>query len=115
MSEEVEYASAASLLAPIEQAETLDVELPSGLVVKVRGLTRAELLGAAEGTEQNSLIEARNVAAGLITPKMSLAQVQEWQRSAGSVVAFAKVTNAIRDLSGLGKGADKSDLDQVGD
>lgn len=109
------YASIASLLAPVEQAETADVALPGGAVVKIRGLTRAELLDASDGTESNTLIEARMVAAGLVTPKMSLAQIQEWQRSAGSVTAFARVTNALRDLSGIGKGADKSDMDTAGD
>jgi hypothetical protein len=112
---EVEYASATSLLAPVEQAATQDVELPNGAVVKVRGLTRRELLDAGHATDDNALIEARNVAAGLLVPKMSLVQIQEWQRSAGSVVAFARVTNAIRDLSGLGAGADKSNLDTAGD
>lgn len=115
MSEEYEYATAASLLTPIEQAETQDVKLPSGAMVKVRGLTRRELLDAGAGTDDNALIEARNVVYGLVQPRMTLAQVQEWQRSPGSVVAFAEVTNAIRDLSGLGEGAGKSDVDQAGD
>jgi hypothetical protein len=109
------YASAASLLTPVEEAETVDVKLPNGAAVKVRGLTRKELLDSGAGTEDTALIEARNVAAGLVRPAMTLAQVQQWQRSAGTVRIFADVTNAIRDLSGLGEGAGKSDVDQAGD
>jgi hypothetical protein len=109
------YASVNSLFTPVEQAETRDVKLPNGAFVKVRGLTRRELLDCGVGTEDTALIEARNVAAGLVTPAMTLAQVQQWQRSAGTVRIFADVTNAIRDLSGLGEGAGKSDVDQAGD
>jgi hypothetical protein len=110
-----EYASVASLLQSVEQAETFDVTLRSGAVVAIRGLTRRELLDAGKGTEDSALIEARNVAFCLVRPAMTLAQVQQWQQAPGSVRDFATLTEAIRDASGLGEGADKSDVDPAGD
>lgn len=110
-----QYASVASLLQPVEQAETTDVWLSSGTRVAVRGLTRRELLDAGKGTDDHSVIEARNVAFCLVRPTMTYAQVREWQSSCGTVQDFAAVTEAIRDASGLREGADKSDVDPTGD
>jgi hypothetical protein len=88
-----EYASVASLLQSVEQAETFDVTLTSGAVVAIRGLTRRELLDAGKGTEDSALIEARNVAFCLVRPTMTLAQVQQWQQAPGSV-------RGLRDADG---------------
>lgn len=109
-------ATVAQLLAPT-QAETRMVELGSGMCVEVRGLTRAELLDNGKGVADgdNSEIEIRNIASCLVRPAMTQAQVRTWREQPGSVPDVAKVTNAIRDLSGLGKGAAKSDLDSDGD
>lgn len=109
------YASIGSLIRPVEDAETTDVTLPSGGVVQVRGLTRRELHSAGQGTEDVATMEARNLAACVVTPKLTLAQAMQWQQSPGSVLDIARVTEAIRDLSGLGEGADKSDVDEAGD
>lgn len=106
------YASATDLAADSVGAESVDVTLSTGFVVRVRGLSRYELLLNGKGTEDVGLIERRNVACCMVEPKMTLAQVEAWQR--GSRPAdLGKVTNAIRDLSGLGEDADKSDVSEV--
>jgi hypothetical protein len=91
------------------ETETEDVTLPGGAVVKVRGLTRYELLMNAKNTEDGATIERRNVSCCLVEPPMSVDQVEQWQRST-TPVAIGRVTDAIRRLSGLGEGAAKSDV-----
>lgn len=110
-----EYASADDLITDDGPAETKDVTLPNGKVVKVRGLTRFELILSGKNTEDAALIERRNVSMCLVEPRMSIGQVEAWQKRPGSVRALADVTAAIRELSGLGEGADKSDLRTDGD
>lgn len=94
-------------------ADVRDVTLPNGKVVQVRGLSRYELILAGKGTEDGALIERRNVQMCMVQPRMSLAQVEAWQRSSRAGGAFARITEAIRDLSALAEGADKSDLPEV--
>lgn len=106
------YASAADLGAESGLPEAKDVTLSTGLVVKVRGLSRYELLLNGKGTEDIGLIERRNVACCMVEPKMNLAQVEAWQRNSRPA-DLGKVTDAIRDLSGLAEGADKSGLPEV--
>lgn len=109
-----EYASIEDLTSDEVSDNTQDVTLPGGKVVKVRGLTRYELLLNGKNTEDAALIERRNVATCMVEPRMSEAQVEKWQK-AKNPIALGLVTTAIRDLSGLGEGAGKSDVDQVRD
>lgn len=114
MSTELEFASATDLMTAPAQVEMRDVCLSSGKVVTVRGLTRRELLTSGHGTEDTSVMECRNVAAAMIRPSMSEAQVREWQKVSGPK-DLGLVTAAIRDLSGLGQGAEKSGVSGVRD
>lgn len=111
-SDVTEYASADDLAADVSTVDTADVTLSTGKVVKVRGLSRYELLLNGKNTEDSGLIERRNVACCMVEPRMTVGQVEAWQK--GSKPAdLGKVTAAIRDLSGLGEGADKSDVQEV--
>lgn len=85
-----------------------DLTLPSGRLVRVRGLSRHELHFTGKGTEDAELIEARNVKMCLVLPELTLPQVQEWQRKSRAGGDFRALSEKIRDLSGLGEGADKS-------
>lgn len=107
-----EYASLDDLIEEVDTTE--DVDLGNGRKVKVRGLTRYELLLNAKGTDDANLIERRNVTCCLVEPKLSLAQVEQWQKSSPPRV-IGKVTDAIRRLSGLAEGAAKSDVPGDGD
>lgn len=109
-----EYASLDDLTAYGLGNETEDVVLPGGAKVKVRGLTRYELILNAKGTEDAALIERRNLATCMVEPKLTLAQVERWQKTSrpGDI---GHVTDAIRSLSGLAEGAQKSDVPSDGD
>ncbi|MEV6306483.1 hypothetical protein AB0M02_44245 [Actinoplanes sp. NPDC051861] len=97
-------------------ADVHELTLPNGKVVKVRGLSRYELILAGKGTEDGALIERRNIQMCMVEPAMTLGQVEAWQkRSRAGGGGYALVSKTIRDLSGLGEGADKSDLRAVRD
>jgi hypothetical protein len=109
-----EYASIDDLTEGDDVGQvTRDVPLPNGKVVKVRGLSRYELLLNGKNTEDTALIERRNIATCMVEPRMTLAQVEVWQKKASAGGAFGALSTAIRDLSGLGEGADKSDVQEL--
>ncbi|WP_433117097.1 hypothetical protein [Micromonospora sp. CA-246542] len=109
-----EYASPADLAINEVEDSAEDVILPNGKKVRVRGLTRYELVLAGKGTEDNELIERRNLAMALVQPKMTEAQVEAFQRAAKGPTLKA-ITDKVRELSGLNEGAGKSDVDEVRD
>lgn len=111
--ESTEYAQFDDLLTPVADM-TEDVDLGDGRVIKVRGLTRYELILSGKGTDDATLVERRNLAACVVEPKLTLAMAEKWQKSSTPDV-IAKVTIAIRRLSGLGEGAPKSDVSADGD
>lgn len=88
------------------------VFLKTGAKVKVRGLTRFEMMLTRKNTEDPAVIEQRTLAFCMVKPKMTTDEAEAWQRRTDPMV-IAPVTEAIRDLSGLGEGADKSDLRDV--
>jgi hypothetical protein len=107
-----EYASLDELATVSDDTE--DVTLPSGVKVLVRGLTRYELLTNGRGTDDSSLIERRNLATCLVAPKLTIGQAERWQK-ASKPGDIGIVTDAIRRLSGLGEGAQKSSVPADGD
>lgn len=107
------YAQFDDLLTAVGDV-TQDVDLGNGRRIKVRGLTRYELLLNGKGADDSGLIERRNLAACVVEPRMTLGQVEKWQKSSTPDV-IGKVTNVIRELSGLGEGAQKSDVPRDGD
>lgn len=108
-----EYASADELLTGSLDLAGVDFTLPSGRKVRVRGLTRGELFWKGNERPSTADVEARNVAACLVRPVMSEAQVKRWQVRDLAGGDLKALSEKIRDLSGLGEGADKSDLPQV--
>lgn len=109
-----EYASPADLAVNEVLDDAEDVTLPNGKKVRVRGLTRYELMLAGKNTEDNELIERRNLVMALVEPKMTEAQVEAWQRAAKGPTLKA-VSDKIRELSGISEGAGKSDVAEVRD
>lgn len=108
----VDYASVDDLLAGDDLGQQ-DVLLPNGKTVTVKGLTSYErqlsLKGAihSDGSFDNSMVELKIIRMGLVNPKLSEAQVENWVKKA-SVGTINVVSTKIRDLSGLGEGAEKS-------
>jgi hypothetical protein len=109
-----EYASADDLVAG-DLGDGEDLTLPSGKTVLVRGLSRHELMFSNKGTEDTALVERRNVVACLLQPKLTMSQVEAWQRRSLAGGDFKVLSEKIRDLSGLGEGAAKSDPGAPGD
>ncbi len=109
-----QYASADDLVSNSVEDTARDVTLPSGRTVRIRGLSRYELLLSGKNTDDSAVIERRNVAVCMVEPKMTEAQVEKWQKSSlpGELAA---VTMAIRELSGLAEGAQKSNLQGAGE
>jgi hypothetical protein len=107
-----EYASADDLAAG-DLGDGDDLTLPSGKLIRVRGLSRHELMFNGRNTDDNALVERRNVVSCVVEPKLTLAQVEAWQRKSAAGGDFRALSEAIRDRSGLGEGADKSGVRDV--
>lgn len=112
---DMDYASADDLFADDEET-TQDVTLRSGKVVQVRGLSRFEwfLAGKNNDGDANSF-ETRMVAMGMVTPSMTEKAIEKWRKRPGTVADLSAVSDRIRELSGAGDGADKSDVREVGE
>jgi len=116
-----EYASADEL-AEGDLGDGEDLTLPSGKKVRVRGLTRYESMFSAKGLMDSdgvltdiALYERRQVVACVVQPKLTLAQVEKWQRKSGANGDLKVLMDHIKALSGRGEGADKSDPGAAGD
>lgn len=95
-----------ALFAPRLPEET--VTLPGVGDVRVRALTRAEVLRARRlGGDDYAVMERHLLAAGLIEPSISPADAEKWQ-DAAPASEIEPVTQAISRLSGLTEGAAKS-------
>jgi hypothetical protein len=88
---------------------TARVTLASGRKITVRGLSRYELILASAGGREGPDIEAYNLSVGVVDPKLTFAQARAWQKRSQAGGDIGMVSRTIRDLSGLGEGADKSD------
>lgn len=109
-----EYLSAEALSEDDGHIDTVDVELPSGGVVQIRGLSRLEHLRLAKGDPDGDEVERRVIGKGMINPALTDRQLKAWQARPGRSRDLAAVSTAIRDLSGFGEGADKSAVREVG-
>lgn len=91
--------------------ETEEVKTHAGVVI-VRALSRAEVLGLQDAKRRAKLtfgqFEAHLVSKGLVSPAMTVSEVEQWQAVDRASGALEKVTAAITRLSGLEQGADKS-------
>ena len=98
------------LLARRVAEDTVEIE---GLgEVAVRGVTRYELLSAGKGVNEEKvpdLIERRMLVAGVVEPELTMAEAEEWQKSAVAG-EIGKVLQRIRELSALTEGAPKSSV-----
>lgn len=117
------YASLDELIT--RDLEETDVELPSGQRVRVRALSRAEVLRiqkASRGdgdTVDAARIERMTLALGMVEPRMTEEQVGAWQAASKAGDVIGRATSAIRSLSGMDSDAPreayKSDRGESGD
>lgn len=91
-----------------------DVEVPGIGTVRVRGLSRAEVILLQSTKGGPAVMEQRTVAMGMVDPVMTEDDVKHWQRiSDGS--ELDPVTKRIGQLSGMMPGADKEAYKSAGD
>jgi hypothetical protein len=101
-----------ALLSRKRSERTEEVDLGDGTVT-VRGLTRGEItrarVAASKASKDNqvSTLDNHYIAAGLVEPEMTVAEVAEWLEDAPAGDAVA-VLAVIQELSGLAEGAQKS-------
>lgn len=107
-----EFASVEDLLADEVTDNTDTVQLPNGKKVVVRGMSRWELQQAGKDTNDAAVAEARMLAACILVPKMTYAQVVQMQKAKGPN-GMVRVVTRMRELSGLAEGAAKSDVGGV--
>lgn len=92
-----------------------DVEIPGVGTVRVRGLSRVEVLSIQKLGRDGSnvgLIERHVVAMGMVDPALSVSDVERWQEaSPGGEIDV--VADRIRELSGIGEGAAKAQYKSV--
>lgn len=74
--------------------------------VRIRGLSRAEVL-ALQKVGDVAATDRRMLSLALVEPELTEAEVGEWQAASGPM-EIERLTEAIRDLSGMGVGASKS-------
>ncbi|ONI73078.1 hypothetical protein ALI144C_44825 [Actinosynnema sp. ALI-1.44] len=87
------------------------VTLPKVGDVRVRGLSRAEVLALRQDPGDKDA-ERRYVAAAMVDPALTEDEVGQWQAIATGE-EFQAVVEAIYDLSGFGREAEKSAYKRV--
>lgn len=95
----------AALLAP--RLEEDDVDIPGVGTVRVRGLSRYEVMVSQRGNKGGTIaVERVMLRYGMVDPILTEDEVAEWQKAspAGEIEPVAR---RISELSGLRQGADK--------
>lgn len=85
-----------------------DVEVPGVGTVRVRGLTRAEVLKCQtlvqDGPGRVEALERKMLALAMVDPELTEAEVGQWQK-ASPAGEMQPVTEKVQALSGMTKGA----------
>lgn len=83
-----------------------DVKLDGVGVVRIRALSRYEILLGTKGAQQDDVlaIEQAMVSMAMVEPKMSKADVEQWQKLS-PMGQLQQVTSRINALSGVGTAA----------
>lgn len=97
----------------VDKAKLLKSRLPEAVVdvegvgeVRVRGLSRAEVLGLRDGDMGTTEFECQMVSLGMVAPKLTVEEVERWQQAAPAG-EMEPVTNKISELSALNRGVAK--------
>jgi hypothetical protein len=103
----VDYATTDALFQ--EALAEADVIVPGKGLVRVRALTRSEVLRlqqVKDGPERTAVIERKMVALAMLRPTMTEREVARWQQ-ASPAGEMDVVTKRINQLSGIDDGAAK--------
>jgi hypothetical protein len=91
-----------------------DLEVRPGKWMRLRALSRAEMTRGQRLEENRAKQEQYLVSTASVNPKLTEADVAKWQRSS-AFMELEQVGRKINELSGIKKGADKSDLSADGE
>lgn len=87
-----------------------DVEISGVGTVRVRALSRAEVLGlqkkVGDGADRTARLERETIALAMVDPSLTVMEVQRWQE-ASPAGELEPVTDAIQELSGMKPTAEK--------
>lgn len=83
-----------------------DVEIPGLGTVRVRGLSREEMLNSDAGELPTLLAERRLLAKGMVDPAMTEDEIALWQ-AASPAMEINIVSAKINELSGISAGVAK--------
>lgn len=101
------YASKDELFSTEDVIDAEDYTLPSGKMVKLRGLTAFEVhLMRKQSGEDGQLADALALSMGLIEPSLTKDEAVRWMKTKPAGETVAAVAR-IRDLSGLNDNAPK--------
>ena len=91
-----------SALLKDRDAITAEVEIAGFGVIRVRALTRAEVLAAGDITEKKGLTmgEAHLIATATVEPTFTIEEVKRWQKISPAA-EIEPLTEAINHLSGM--------------
>lgn len=104
----MEYLSVEQLTAPAADTASgmPEADVPqSGGAVRVRGLSRKEILKAKD-IDDRTAWEAFVIATGMLAPTMTVAQVEAWQETA-LALTIEPIMDKIVELSGMDEGAER--------
>lgn len=84
--------------------------------VVIRALTRLEAIQVRRRKDiSDELMEALFISKAMVQPRMTLKQIQAWQKKPGSVGDIQLISNAIARKSGMTEGAPKSAVHDFGE
>lgn len=109
------YVTADELSSGEVTLEEDDVEFAPGKWVRVREITRNELNACAgNGKKSNLQIEQEILVTAMVEPRMTIEQIKRFSRRHGAG-KVGKIADKIRDMSGLGEGAEDEAAEQFPD
>lgn len=93
-----------------------DVELEGLGTVKVRGMSRYELLHSSRVRDEKGDLAAERyiLSVCMVDPALAEHEVAEWQK-ASLAPEINAVAMKVNELSGVAQGADKSGVQETGD
>lgn len=103
------YATAGDLFGAAAAVDGEDFTLKSGMMIRVRPISREANLELGKGDPGVPTMEARLLAAGVIEPRMSVQGWLDFIKKA-STTQVSEISDKVRHLSGMGEGADKSSV-----
>ena len=83
-----------------------DVELPGVGTVRVRGLTRAEVIEIGKGANDGRDMEPYSLSLAMVDPKLTEDEVRQWIAVA-TFGELEQLNHRINELSGIAGRADK--------